>query len=497
VSHAAVGWSKPASPDVRLSMSTKILYGVGEITNGIKIVTLGLYSVFFATSVLGLPGTWIGAVGFLAMLWDAFIDPFIGYLTDGRHAARRHALMLTGALTMGLGYWAFFAPPTGLSNTLLFAWLLVASFVLRTATSMFSIPYYAEGAGLTRDYHERTSITAIRGLTAALGTLLTASLSFVLFFREKTPGVDPKLERSGYAQMGIAFGLVMSTAALVSLWSMKRARQEATSAEVPTEDRPSAFITTIWSYLQNRSCRTVLLASSLVTIGLAINSAVLLHYVKHYAKIEGSVALTVSQASFFCAGIAGTIVWSRFARRFQKHRLFVFSTILTSLVIGSGYLLFGEGSLFGTGDARPLFVGCGLAGFFNCILWFIPQSMLADVADESELLTGKRREGALFGLNSLTQQTASGIAILATGVLLDRYVGLIPGGGQQSSTTAVRIAVVYSLVPAFLFLLAAALMRGYTLTGSRLQDIQAQLNGRGASSGELSSSGDNNLYASN
>ena len=55
--------------------------------------------------------------------------------------------------------------------------------------------------------------------------------------------------------------------------------------------------------------------------------------------------------------------------------------------------LFGEGHLFGTGDVRPLLVGYGLDGFFNCILWFIPQSMLADVADESELITGRRARG--------------------------------------------------------------------------------------------------------
>ncbi|HEY2012202.1 MAG TPA: MFS transporter, partial [Bryobacteraceae bacterium] len=194
----------------RLSYGVKILYGLGDVSNAIKVVTFGLYSLFFATAVKGVPGTWVGAVGFVAMLWDAIIDPCIGYLTDGVNAgSKRFNFMLVGALTMGVGFWAFFAPPRNLSTVMLCAWLLAASFVVRTATSIYSIPYYALGMNLSRDYHERTSITGIRSFASGIGTLLTASLSFVVFFPEKVKGVDPKLDQSGYASMGLTFGLVM------------------------------------------------------------------------------------------------------------------------------------------------------------------------------------------------------------------------------------------------------------------------------------------------
>src|SRR3954449_7591950 len=76
----------PAASDA-LSLRVKVLYGVGEIANAIKIVTFGLYSLFFATSVVGLPATWIGVAGFITMAWDAVVDPCIGYLTDGKNAS--------------------------------------------------------------------------------------------------------------------------------------------------------------------------------------------------------------------------------------------------------------------------------------------------------------------------------------------------------------------------------------------------------------------------
>jgi Na+/melibiose symporter-like transporter len=138
-------------------------------------------------------------------------------------------------------------------------------------------------------------------------------------------------------------------------------------------------------------------------------------------------------------------------------------------------VLFGEGHLLGTGDVRPLLIGYGLVGFFNCILWFIPQSMLADVADEIEFLTGRRREGALLGMFSFGQQLATGLAIMTAGVLLDKFVGLVSGNLPPSPGASLRIAIVYSVLPAGLFMAAAILMLRYRLTRTRMETIQAEL----------------------
>ena len=40
----------------RLDARTKILYGLGEIANAIKMVAFGLFTLFFYTTVMGLPG---------------------------------------------------------------------------------------------------------------------------------------------------------------------------------------------------------------------------------------------------------------------------------------------------------------------------------------------------------------------------------------------------------------------------------------------------------
>ena len=462
-----------------LSARVKIMYGVGEISNAIKVVTFGLYGLFFATVVKGLPGTWIGIVGFIAMLWDAVIDPYIGYLTDGTRAdSKRYRFMLTGALTMGLGFWAFFSPPPHLSTGTLFAWLLAASFVVRTATSIYSIPYYAVGISLSQDYHERTSITATRGVASAIGTLLTASLSFVIFFPERVKGVDPKLDPAGYSAMGLTFGLVMTCVSLIAIWATLPLRRRSAGATPELQQPPGQFFAGMWMSLHNPTFRLMLMSFCLGVIALAVNNSLLIYFLKYYVEINGSAAMSSFQVAFFSAGLLGTLFWLRFSRRFDKHRLYVLSAVVTAVLMLAGLFLFGKGHLLGTGNIRPLLFGYALTGFFNCILWFMPQSMLADIVDENEWMTGTRHEGALFGMLSFAQQVAAGTAIVLAGTLLERFVGFVPGAAEQPGLLVYRIAIVYSAIPAALFLSAAFLMVGYKLTRSRVESIQLDLRRR-------------------
>lgn len=470
-----------------VSYRVKLMYAVGDIANSIKVVTFGLYSLFFATVVMGLPGTLVGVIGFFAILWDALIDPLIGHITDGaQDHSRRYTFMLIGALTMGVGYWAFFSPPRNLPIPMLFAWLLAASLIARGGNSMFTVPYYAVGASLSTDYNERTSIAGLRGLMGAIGTGLAASLSFVVFFPDKVPGMDPKLNYAGYVWMGLIFGFAMTAVALISIAGTLPLRRRISLGVVKSQQPPGQFFRSMSEAVRNPSFRIILMSYSLIVIGLALSGTLLLHYLSYYVEVSGSAAVSSTQAAFFAGGLAGTLLWLRVSARFDKHKLYIFSTVVTSVLMAGAMPLFGKGHLFGTGDVRPLLIGYGLTGFFNCILWFIPASMLADVADEAELTSGRRSDGALFGLFSLGQQIATGIAIMLAGVLLDRFAGLVPGNAQQSESTAYRIGVLYGIVPAALFVCAAILMLRYSLTRSRIESIQAELRERKLTLGSAS-----------
>lgn len=467
--------------DSKLSLPYKLLYGAGEITNSIKVSTFGLYSMFFATTVMSLPGVQVGIIGAITVLWDAMIDPFIGFLTDGpKGRGRRYGFMLAGALGMGAGYCAFFNPVPGLSVPLLFGWLLAASLVMRTANSLYVVPYYAIGANLSHDYHERTSITAVRGIMSTTGTALASALSFLVFFPEKVAGIDPKLQPSGYNSMGWGLGVMMTLVAFAGILGVRRLRGHAavadTSAAQPA--RNPGFLKSMGECMRNPAFRVLLTASACLVIGMTLNASFLLYYATYYVEVKNSTALSGAQAVLYISAMLGTLFWLRAAKKLAKQTIVLISCGVTSVLLLGAWMLFGKGHLFGTGDARPLLAGFGITGFFSCVLAFVPPSMLADVIDENELAGGHRREGAFFGMFSLGQQVAIGFGVLLAGVLLDRFVGLVPGRAEQSALSISRIGITYSVIPAMLLGIASLLLLRYRLTRARVEAIQAQLRER-------------------
>src|SRR5438270_757587 len=113
---------RPLSPGIIL------IYAVGELSVSIRTVLFSLFLLFFYSTVMGLTGTMIGIATGIGFAWNAIVDPVIGHISDRFNLpfGKRHGFMIVGALTMGVTAWALFAPPRGLAQPSLFAWLLIA-----------------------------------------------------------------------------------------------------------------------------------------------------------------------------------------------------------------------------------------------------------------------------------------------------------------------------------------------------------------------------------
>jgi GPH family glycoside/pentoside/hexuronide:cation symporter len=468
--------SRAAGDSVGLPL--KAVYGLGQIASAVKTVLFGLFSLYFCTTVLGLSGTLVGIASAIGLLWDALIDPVIGSLSDRTTGAlgKRHGYMLVGAAGMGVSFWACFAPPANLSTEALFAWVLGTNLLVRTMVSLFGIPYYALGSELSRDYHERTSITGIRGGLGLFGTMATAVLSFVIFFPAGPDGGDPKLNVEGYRQMGLFSGAVMSLVSIAATLGTLSHRQHRAGEEATAG--PAGVVRLVaeaGDALRNVSLRVVLSSYFLFFLGVVINGTLALHFLSYYAEITESRDVSAFQLAFFLGALCGVFCWLRVSRRLEKGRLYFLGTMGTALVMGSAFVFLGEGRPLGTGSVAPLLFGNCVAGFFASLLWIIPSSMIADVADQDELLTGERRQGTFFGLFHFAEQIAAGAAILITGILIDHFAGLAPGQADPSAGTVVRIGMLYSLLPAALLSISAALILFYALDEEKMASIQAAL----------------------
>ena len=79
----------------KLSMVTKALYGTGQFVDSVSSTALATFLLFYLTAVCGLSGSLTGASLFVALAVDAFVDPFVGSISDNTSSrwGRRHLFM--------------------------------------------------------------------------------------------------------------------------------------------------------------------------------------------------------------------------------------------------------------------------------------------------------------------------------------------------------------------------------------------------------------------
>ena len=451
-----------------VSRVTKLAYGVGALSDSVKIFGFTTFLLFYYTTVLGLPGALLGLAMAVGLVWDAVIDPLIGHLSDraGIRFGRRHAFMLVGALCAGVSFIAVFNPPAGLSSGLLFGWLMTTSLIMRSSNSLFMVPYAALGAELAPDYHERTSVTAYRAGAIYAGTLLTTAAAFLVYLPPTTGAVeDAKFLRGSYASLGVTLGLVMIVTALVATIGTLHTRSRLAG---PLTAQPGATLRgTVAAAFRQSSFRVLFASTCLGFMATAINAALAFHYLTYFARVD-TQGVTMYMAALYTGGLAGVVVWLRVSKAIEKHWIYALATIMMALVTSSGYWLVGEGRFFGTGAVWVLTIGNAVAGFFGAAGVVLAPSMMADITSQDEQHTGRRRDGSFFGIFSLGQQLSGGIAVLLAGVLVDRFAGLVPAQPEQSATTVERIALISNVLPALLLLGAGALAFRYRL---RRQDV--------------------------
>jgi len=126
-----------------------------------------------------------------------------------------------------------------------------------------------------------------------------------------------------------------------------------------------------------------------------------------------------------------------------------------------------------------LIPGClALAGFGLSGPQTLTNILFAEVADEDELRTGVRREGAFFGINALITKPAQSIAIMLPGLILEHtgFVTRASNRGEiflnQPASAIFGIRLFIGLIPGIAMLLGAALLFLFPLRGKRLEAQQ-------------------------
>ncbi len=412
----------------QLTVNTKFAYGIGQLAEGLKNSALGTFVLFYYNQVLGLPGTLAGLALAIALVFDAFTDPLAGSISDNWRSkyGRRHPFMYASALPLGIFFYLLFAPPTGLTDIELFVWLTATVLLTRGAMTLYHVPHIALGAELSTDYHERSQIVSYRYVFGFVGFFISYGVGFGWFFRDTDEFPKGQFNLSAYEPYAICLSLLMVVTIIWSGWG--------THHRIPYLPRPAGehvklsaygvvvrMLQEIWGALNNRSFAWLFAGALVIFVMVGVDGALNLYLFEYFWELDSQQKLFV--LLIYPVGIIlGTIVSPLTHRKINKRTGVIIGAVGWSTIQVVPILLRFKGWIPENGTQELVLTLVGikfLQGFAAAQSLVSFNSMLADIADEHELKTGKRQEGIFFAAASFATKTTSGIGSFFAGVSLD------------------------------------------------------------------------------
>lgn len=404
----------------RVPLPTKIAYGAGAIAYGIKDNGYSVFLLLFYNQVVGLPASAVGTVIGLALIFDAFVDPLIGHLSDRTHTrwGRRHPWLYASAVPIALSWLMLWRPPESTPQIIL-GYLLITAIITRAAIATNEVPSLAMAPELTRDYHERTLVLRYRYLFGWAGGLGMLMAAYGYFLKPPHGALSGPLAMQGYGAFGLAGALIMAASVLVSAIGTHKRLAHPPAKRI--ESKPlRATLADIRETLSNRAFLLLMLAGLFGYTNQGIGFAISNYNLAFVWQFAPSQMLIYS-VGLFGGAVLTFIAVGPVADAMGKKHAAALLTVTGAVVNMMPYILrlLGLFPAPGSPELLPAFMALVTIGTAMGIgAMIIGASMMSDVVEASEEATGRREEGLFFAGALFMQKCSGGVGIFVTGLIL-------------------------------------------------------------------------------
>jgi Na+/melibiose symporter-like transporter len=484
---AAAGAAVQARREV--DRPTRWLYGAGSIAFGVKDNGFSYFLVFFYNQVMGVPAQAIALAAFIALLFDACIDPLIGQLSDNLRSpwGRRHPFMYAAAAPFALAYLALWNPPHW-SGSALFGYAIATAIVIRLLSSLFEVPSSALAAEFSTGYEQRSVLLSYRYFFGWVGGLTVNYLAYAVFLQPDATHPVGQLNPTGYSHYGMAAAAIIFVAIVVSAIGTHRHIPHLMPPPPKRRLTPMRALGEMRETLSNTSF-LFLLASSITSAMAAGMGAALNVYFNTFYWGFSSTQISYLTLGVYLSAVIALLAVPRLSRRFSK-RVVTRMMLVLSVTIGITPVLLRVAGVMPPNHSPLLLaiifctsvagVACGI------ISATAGSSMVADVVEEAQLKTGRRSEGLFFAASAFVAKATSGFGIMiASGIVA--AVRLTPGTDPSKVPPEVmrQFALIYAPTSIGLYTIAFVLLSGYRITRASHQETLSQLAAEAERAGEL------------
>lgn len=454
------------------SVPTRVMAGYAVAETGITAVEVlaQIYLLEFFVTAVGLKASLAGIALAVAVLWDAISDPLMGYISDHTRTklGKRRPYILCGGILLGLSVFLMFSPPSLETQAQKFFFLLIVYLLVNTSMTVLAVPHIALGGEMAFLPNERTRIFGWRFFFSNVGFILVLILPSV--FSALFPAQDEVsrlLITRNYTSLAIA-GILIVTCAIAFIATTGRDKNDFKENPETILPRKERFgFRSVRNVFKNRYFLPLITAFIIATFGRTFNSSIVNLYYKYRIRLtEAEIGLMILVPFVICL-ILSILLWVYLAGKFGKKWPAFWGVFLLGLMTVIVYPLFPERGIL------PILVIAVFGGFFaGAILLF--DSLVADIVDYDELLTGEKREGWFFGLWKMATKVARALGLGLGGILLSG-IGYQEGSADQIPELGFRLSILFGPVVGSFFLLGAFVFLKMPLTKERHLRIQTLL----------------------
>ncbi len=471
----------------KVPMKQKIAFGMGMLANQMFPAALGIFMVVLVQD-LGFPSWMWGILFFLPRIFDAFVDPIMGFISDNTRSVwgRRRQYVFIGSIIMGVSFVIMWQLHRENGVNFNFIFFLLWSFVFYLGLSIFSVPYVAMGYEMSDDFHERTHIMAISQWIGQWAWVIAPWFWVVMYDPKWFPNADT-------ATRTLAFWVGISCMILAMMPAIfiksKSTKNDVSLKPVSYKTIGSSLKEILISFKEafiNKPFRKLCIATFLIFNAFNTVAGFTFFIVVYHLFNGDTKAAGIWPTLFGSVGALATTfivipIVNWISRRMEKKKAFLICQGISIFGYILLWFLFVPGKPYLFLFALPLF-SFGIGSLFTLMM-----SMTADVCDLDELNTGKRREGIFGAIYWWMVKFGFAIAGLLTGVIM-AIVGFDSKLPVQPEGAVTGLRLFFSGIPILGTLIAMWVMRNYDLTEKKANQIKKELEARKAPVKKISSS---------
>lgn len=469
-----------------------VLFPLNNGATNVYYVLILSYVATFGSVVLGLATVFASVMVTAMRVFDAITDPIIGALMDKTNGkfGKLRPFMVIGCVIEALSVIALYVLTPLIPESLL--WLRYVLFTLLYAVWVIGYTFQtsvtrAGQAVLTSDPKQRPLFTVFNTIGSLAGMGVIQFVGPILA-RDEFAGDYNQTWFAMMTPVGIAVSVLLTVLAIIGIWEKDQPRYFGISGEKQQQLKFGEYVEILKS---NKPLQRLMVAGGgcKLALSIATNLTVLCMLYGCMMGDYDNLYLPMMVLSYVFAVPFFVLTVRTSQKKGQRTSLMTYVALALVCYVGVLVLLL----LWKQGDAAftfsilkdgqlslnlytvlfILFFGLGYGAYYACADMPIP--MVADCADYETYRSGKFIPGIMGTLFSLVDKLVSSLSATVVGLA----VTLIGLDTLPTKTTPyadgmnVVVILLFCVLPMVAWAATLIAMKGYTLTGDRMKEIQA------------------------